>query len=100
MVKRRVVKNQTERMSRETKKKIIEERQIKDILFQDDLKGKVIFYNEDEIQKDGTFDLIYYYVDKKTDPKDPETIIWRDKFSSRKARENSIKEFKKRRQRA
>lgn len=99
MVKR--MNTQTEeRMSRETKKKIIEERQIKDILFQDDLKGKIIFYNEDEIQTDGTFDLVYYYIDKKTDPKDPETIIWRDKYSSRKTRENSIEEFKKRRQRA
>lgn len=99
MVKR--MNTQTEeRMSRETKKKIIEERQIKDILFQDDLKGKIIFYNEDEIQTDGTFDLVYYYIDKKTDPKDPETIIWRDKYSSRKTRENSIEEFKRRRQRA
>lgn len=99
MVKR--INTQTEeRMSRETKKKIIEERQIKDILFQDDLKGKIIFYNEDEIQTDGTFDLVYYYIDKKTDPKDPETIIWRDKYSSRKTRENSIEEFKRRRQRA
>ena len=99
MVKR--INTQTEeRMSRETKKKIIEERQIKDILFQDDLKGKIIFYNEDEIQTDGTFDLVYYYIDKKTDPKDPETIIWRDKYSSRKIRENSIEEFKRRRQRA
>lgn len=99
MVKR--MNTQTEeRMSRETKKKIIEERQIKDILFQDDLKGKIIFYDEDEIQTDGTFDLVYYYIDKKTDPKDPETIIWRDKYSSRKTRENSIEEFKRRRQRA
>ena len=99
MVKR--MNTQTEeRMSRETKKKIIEERQVKDILFQDDLKGKIIFYDEDEIQTDGTFDLVYYYIDKKTDPKDPETIIWRDKYSSRKTRENSIEEFKRRRQRA
>ena len=99
MVKR--MNTQTEeRMSRETKKKIIEERQIKDILFQDDLKGKIIFYDEDEIQTDGTFDLVYYYIDKKTDPQDPETIIWRDKYSSRKTRENSIEEFKRIRQRA
>ena len=99
MVKR--MNTQTEeRMSRETKKKIIEERQVKDILFQDDLKGKIIFYDEDEIQTDGTFDLVYYYIDKKTDPKDPETIIWRDKYISRKTRENSIEEFKRRRQRA
>ena len=86
-------------MDVELKKELLSKRTQKEIMIQSDLKGKLIIFSEDIIFKDGSCDFIYYYLDKKASLKDPDTIIYVDYYSKRKAREKSIEEFKKRRRR-
>lgn len=84
-------------MSREEIKELIQIREVREIMFQDELKNKVLIYDEDKMESDGSFDLIYYYINRKESLRDPETVIYVDTVSKRKARERSIREFEKRR---
>ena len=87
-------------MSRSEIKKYIALREKRKILFQKDLMGKRLIFNEDVFLEDGSVDFKLYYINKEDDIKNEKTIIYIDTYSNRKKREASNKEYWHRRKAA
>ena len=86
-------------MPHEERKKRIDEMQKKRIMFSNELRGKVIIYNEDIRNDKNEVDFILYYIAIDEDIMDSETIIYVDSYNERKKREEAKKEFERKRRR-
>ena len=80
-------------VSKEERKKLIDQREQKTIMFEKDLLDKFIIYHEVIWLDDNTVETIYFYMDKNDDLFDEKTVIYKEKYSDQIKRREAMKKF-------
>lgn len=80
-------------VTKEERKKLIDQREQKTIMFEKDLNDKFIVYHEVIWLDDNTVETIYYYMDKNDDLFDEKTVIYKEKYSDQVKRRKAMKKF-------